>query len=53
MKSIGIIGTGTASFDTLLKWFGKGGSMPDNNNAAPANAVADITAWTNAGAVCP
>jgi hypothetical protein len=53
MKNSGIIGNGTASFDSVLKWFNKGGIMPQNNNATPANAVADITAWEKAGAVCP
>jgi hypothetical protein len=37
----------------LISWFNKGGSMPENNNPAPANAVAEITAWQDAGAVCP
>ena len=53
LKRAGYIGTGTASLDSLLSWFGTGGFMPANNNPAPANAVADITAWQNAGAVCP
>ena len=53
LKKAGYIGAGTASLDTLLSWFGKGGNMPQNNNPKPANAVADITAWQNAGAVCP
>ncbi len=53
MKSYGIISNGTASFDLVLKWFNQGGVMPRNNNPTPANAVADITAWEKAGAVCP
>ena len=53
LKNAGYIGKGTASLDTLLTWFGKGGNMPANNNPKPANAVADITAWQNAGATCP
>lgn len=53
MKNSNVIGNGTASFDVVLKWFNKGGIMPQNNNATPANAVADITAWEKAGAVCP
>jgi hypothetical protein len=44
---------GTISFSSILTWMGKGGNMPANGAAAPANAVADITAWQNAGAVCP
>lgn len=53
MKNNNVIGNGTASFDVVLKWFNKGGIMPRNNNATPPNAVADITAWEKAGAVCP
>ena len=53
MKSYGVIGNGTAHFETVLKWFNQNGIMPQNNNPTPANAVADITAWENAGAVCP
>ena len=53
MKSYGVIGSGTASFDVVLKWFNQGGVMPMNDNPTPANAVADITAWEKAGAVCP
>lgn len=38
----------------LSTWFGGNGlGMPQNSNPTPANAVADITAWQNAGSVCP
>ena len=53
LKNSGYIGNGTATLENLLKWFNNGGGMPANNNPTPANAVADITAWQNAGAVCP
>jgi hypothetical protein len=51
LKNAGYIGPGGMSF--LLTWFGQTGSMPINNNPTPPNAVADLTAWENAGAVCP
>jgi hypothetical protein len=45
---------GTISFNSILTWLSRtNGNMPANGAAAPANAVADITAWQNAGAVCP
>ncbi len=44
---------GTISFNSILNWLGKGGNMPANGAAAPANAVADINAWQSAGSVCP
>ena len=45
---------GTISFSSILIWLNRtNGNMPANGAAAPANAVADITAWQNAGAVCP
>jgi hypothetical protein len=52
LKTFRYIGNGSASLQTLIRWFNQGGSMPPTG-AAPANAVADITAWQNAGAVCP
>ena len=48
-----IIGNGTAHLEWLLDWFNKGGDMPFDSITAPSNAVADITAWEKAGAVCP
>lgn len=53
LKQYGHIGNGTASLQTLITWFNQNGYMPLDNSPAPANAVADITAWQNAGAVCP
>ncbi len=53
LKQVGYIQNGTASLQNLLTWFGKGGNMPQGGGATPPNAVADITAWQNAGAVCP
>ena len=53
LKNRGFISNGTATLNLLLRWFNQGGTMPSNSNATPANAVADITAWQNAGAVCP
>ncbi len=52
LKQYGHIGNG-ASLATLITWFNQGGYMPLDTSPAPANAVADITAWQNAGAVCP
>jgi hypothetical protein len=52
LKQYGHIGNG-ASIMTLITWFNQGGYMPLDSSPAPANAVADITAWQNAGAVCP
>lgn len=53
LKSSHYIGAGSAGLSAVLAWFNQGGNMPANGNAAPPNAVADITAWQNAGAVCP
>jgi hypothetical protein len=39
---------------SLITWFGSGGSMPPGGaTTSPGNAVADISAWQTAGAVCP
>ena len=53
LKSTGYIRTGSATLQNLLTWFGGTGSMPMGGGAAPANAVADITAWQTSGAACP
>jgi hypothetical protein len=53
LKNQGFIGSGTATLQNLLIWFGGNGNMPQSGGAAPANAVSDITAWQNASAVCP
>ena len=53
LKQYGHIGNGTASLQTLITWFNQGGYMPLDTSPAPGNAVADITAWQNAGAACP
>jgi hypothetical protein len=53
LKSAGHISTGSATLQDLLTWFGGTGTMPLGGGAVPANAVSDITAWQNAGAVCP
>ena len=53
LKQYNHIGNGTASLQTLITWFNQGGYMPLDTSPAPANAVADITKWQNAGAVCP
>ena len=53
LKSYGYIQTGSATLQDLLTWFGGSGNMPLVGGAVPANAVRDITAWQNAGAVCP
>jgi hypothetical protein len=53
LKTYGHIGNGTASLQNLITWFNQGGTMPLGGGSAPPNAVSDITAWQNAGAVCP
>lgn len=53
LKTYGHIGNGTASLQTLITWFNQNGYMPPGGGPAPANAVTDITAWQNAGAICP
>jgi len=53
LKQYNHIGNGTASLQTLITWFNQGGYMPLDTSPAPANAVADITKWQNAGAACP
>ncbi len=53
LKSEGYIQNGTATLQDLLTWFGGSGYMPLGGGAGPAIAVQDITAWQNAGAVCP
>jgi len=53
LKNSGYILNGSATLQNLLTWFGGSGNMPLGGGAGPANAVSDITAWQNAGAVCP
>ena len=48
-----IIDHGTAHLEWLLDWFNSGGDMPYDSDTAPVNAVVDIIAWEQAGAVCP
>ena len=53
LKSTGYIQNGSATLQNLLTWFGGSGTMPLVSGANPGNAVQDITAWQNAGAICP
>lgn len=43
----------TSASGSVLSWFNESGYMPQDTTAVPANAVKDIRAWANAGAVCP
>ena len=53
LKTWGYIGSGSATLQDLLTWFGGAGNMPLGGGSGPTNAVQDITAWQNAGASCP
>jgi hypothetical protein len=53
LKNAGYIQTGSATLQNLLTWFGASGNMPLGGGVGQPTAVKDITAWQNAGAVCP